>query len=265
MVGGRKPTSYGRVNHPGDIMKLQIMSDLHLEHHKDDGKSLIASLPERKDTTLILAGDITSLQSADYAREHLEALTEKYKRVLMVPGNHEFYGTNPVDAWNTLLIIGQQVQNLTVLTSNLPVEFEGKRFLGDTLWFKDNPTTQRWHKRQMNDFSVIKQFEPWVFHSCDQTIRDFEKHLKKDDILITHHLPSPRSVHPKWAADDLNRFFVCDIEQLIIDREPALAVHGHTHDKADYMIGPTRVLCNPMGYPRESTRGHFDEALIIEV
>jgi predicted NBD/HSP70 family sugar kinase len=28
-------------------------------------------------------------------------------------------------------------------------------------------------------------------------------------------------------------------------------VHGHTHSTHDYMIGNTRVLCNPRGYPRE--------------
>jgi hypothetical protein len=24
--------------------------------------------------------------------------------------------------------------------------------------------------------------------------------------------------------------------------------HGHTHDPFDYMIGSTRILCNPRGY-----------------
>ena len=28
-------------------------------------------------------------------------------------------------------------------------------------------------------------------------------------------------------------------------------VHGHIHSQQDYMIGDTRVVCNPRGYPDE--------------
>jgi hypothetical protein len=49
---------------------------------------------------------------------------------------------------------------------------------------------------------------------------------------------------------------------------------GHIHEKVDYTIGKTRVLCNPRGYqtvasgPYESYKGEdtsFDARLLVEV
>ena len=45
--------------------------------------------------------------------------------------------------------------------------------------------------------------------------------------------------------------------------KPVLWVHGHVHRKADYMIGSTRVICNPKGYPGENTG--FDAGLVVEI
>jgi hypothetical protein len=33
----------------------------------------------------------------------------------------------------------------------------------------------------------------------------------------------------------------------------------------DYSIGPTRVVCNPRGYPHEGSVNKFDNNYIIEV
>jgi hypothetical protein len=35
-----------------------------------------------------------------------------------------------------------------------------------------------------------------------------------------------------------------------------LWTHGHTHHKFDYMIGETRIVCNPRGY-----EGYEDSAI----
>jgi len=28
-------------------------------------------------------------------------------------------------------------------------------------------------------------------------------------------------------------------------------IHGHSHDRCDYLLGKTRVVANPLGYPNE--------------
>lgn len=247
-------------------MKLHIMSDLHLEHHRDQGASFIASLPERKDTILILAGDITTLQQDWYAEKHLSGLANKYKHTFYVPGNHEFYGSTPQHGWTNLALVAGRIPNFTALTAGLPVELDGKRFHGDTLWFPDDISTQRWHKRQLTDFSIIKQFEPWVYLQHEDTKRKFEQKIQEGDIVITHHMPHPGSIHPAYHGDDLNRFFLGDCSDIIAANKPALWVHGHTHEAFDYQAGGTRIVCNPHGYPREMKNGAgFNENLIIEL
>jgi hypothetical protein len=42
--------------------------------------------------------------------------------------------------------------------------------------------------------------------------------------------------------------------------EIVLWTHGHMHDPFDYMIGSTRVVCNPRGY-----LGHDPQADVFEL
>jgi predicted phosphodiesterase len=247
-------------------MRLQIMSDLHLEHHRDGGKSFIKSLPERLDTVLVLAGDITSLGIRDYAKAHLEPIAEKYKQVVYVPGNHEFYGTTPQEGWFNILSFQFEISNLKVLTSDQPFEFEGKRFIGDTLWFPFDHKNG-FYQGMMSDFSIIKRFQPWVYDQHEKTIRDFTKHMREGDIVVTHHMPHLRSVHEQYADSSINRFFVSDQSKLIADKKPSLWIHGHTHEPFDYVEGGTRIVANPLGYPREMKYSdeEFNEDFVIEV
>ena len=58
---------------------------------------------------------------------------------------------------------------------------------------------------------------------------------------------------PLWFRDSpwnssKASYFVCDMEYSIARTEPALWVHGHTHDSADYEFMGTRIVCNPYGY-----------------
>jgi hypothetical protein len=77
--------------------------------------------------------------------------------------------------------------------------------------------------------------------------------LPPTDVVITHHMPSALSVHEKYTDDALNLFFLCEMDDVILDLKPKLWIHGHTHVPFDYKLGDTRVLCNPKGYPRERT------------
>jgi predicted phosphodiesterase len=245
-------------------MRLQIMSDLHLEHHRDYGRSFIESLKPDPDVVLILAGDITSLKIRDFAKEHLEGFADKYRKVFYVPGNHEFYGTDPQTGWFNALSFQFEIPNFTVLSSDHPIEFEGKRFLGDTLWFPWDRTNDS-RERMLSDFSQIRQFKPWVYDQNDNIQRNFERHMQKGDVVITHHMPHVGSVHAQYKGDDLNRFFLCDMEPMILAKEPALWVHGHTHEAFDYTVASTRIVCNPLGYPRERKYTTFNDNLIVEV
>jgi len=88
--------------------------------------------------------------------------------------------------------------------------------------------------------------------------------------MLTHHLPHPRSIHPRFADDPLTPAFCSDLSDLVEGSRAALWVHGHTHTSCEYIAGNTRVACNPKGYGPQSPGGRieneqFDENLVIEI
>lgn len=47
----------------------------------------------------------------------------------------------------------------------------------------------------------------------------------------------------------MNGGYTSDLIDFILDRpQIKLWTHGHTHEQFDYMLGTTRVVCNPRGY-----------------
>lgn len=83
-------------------------------------------------------------------------------------------------------------------------------------------------------------------------------------ILVSHHLPHPRSIHRKYQGSPLNPSFASDLSRLM-GSPVALWIHGHTHESCDYFEGGTRVVCNPRGYGPFELNAAFDPILTIEV
>jgi predicted phosphodiesterase len=247
-------------------MKIQVLSDLHFEHHRDYGEALMLSLDFREADVVILAGDIVGFgSSALRAMERMKILCAKTGGIaLYIPGNHEYYGTSPAFVVHSLTLMEAQIKNLTVLRAGAVFELDGRRFLGDTLWFPDDPLNPV-YAPGMNDFSLIQGFVPWVYERHNACRAFLERELQAGDIVVTHHLPSPRLIAPQFVGDPLNRFFAADLTDLILERKPALWVCGHTHCSIDTRIGETRVLCNPYGYPSEGQHTRFDPRLIVEL
>jgi hypothetical protein len=50
----------------------------------------------------------------------------------------------------------------------------------------------------------------------------------------------------------MNGGYHSDLSEFILDHpQIKLWTHGHTHVPFDYMIGETRVVCNPRGYEND--------------
>ncbi len=69
-------------------------------------------------------------------------------------------------------------------------------------------------------------------------------------IVVGHHTPSHQSCHPRYKDDQImNGGYHNNYEEYIADHpQIVLWTHGHTHERYDYMIGETRIICNPRGY-----------------
>lgn len=90
-----------------------------------------------------------------------------------------------------------------------------------------------------------------------------EKKPEKQLVVITHHLPSFKSVAARYKNSALNPCFASQTDDLVMQLQPALWIHGHTHASVSYILGKTRVLCNPRGYGAENAS--FNPMMVVEV
>lgn len=246
-------------------MDAIVVSDLHFEFHRDGGRSLVESLSDAD--ICLCPGD---LSNAAGIWDALLLLLEKYVHVVFLFGNHEFYGSD-IDAvrkkmkgfQQRLPKMGNVYGKLHVL-DNSTCEIEGRRFVGTTLWFRKGFGFLKF-ERMMNDFSQIGKAHQRIYEENVIAIKFLEDTVQGADIVLTHHMPSEQSVHPKYEGSLLNQFFVCDMDWLIHDRQPKLWLHGHTHESCDYVIGTTQVLCNPFGYAAHEENPAFNSELIVEI
>ena len=248
---------------------MNILSDLHL--------SLGAlALPENDADAVILAGDLAR------PREALSWASGFAKPVLYVPGNHEFYGGSIAGTVDELKRLSAGT-NVRVLDSD-EVILQGVRFLGTTLWTdfmlfgagEKRAVAMQEAQRYMRDFSRIRAGEAPFTPEASAAL--FKKHAAwlgsklgerhaGPTVVITHHAPSPKSIHPRFADSLINACFVSDAERLIEGSRARLWIHGHTHDSFDYLVKGTRVLCNPRGYARNGVNENpqFDANLLVTV
>ena len=252
-------------------MKLNVLSDLHL--------SLGALDVPRNDADLvILAGDIARPADA------LAWACGIDKPVLYVPGNHEFYGGS-LDATLDQLKELSAATNVRTLDDEA-VTLDGVRFLGSTLWTDfllygrdGRDAAMREGQRFLRDFTRIRASDdpPMLFTPEDAAAR-FARHAQwlqaalnetfdGPTVVITHHAPSPASIHPRFAGSPLNACFVSNAEHLLDGDRVELWVHGHTHDSFDYTVNGTRVVCNARGYAKGGVNENpcFDANLCVDI
>lgn len=243
-------------------MKLRVLSDLHFEFHKDDGQSFADAQGDDGYDVLILAGDIaTESCLAKALRCFRRAAGNRY--VIYVPGNHEYYGSSPDKIEALLSECRANDPKLRILDNGI-FDLDGQRFIGSTLWFSHSGTVER-GDNLLNDFNYIEGFREWVGTKARKSSKFLNEMLMPGDVVITHHLPCPDSVHPSYVTSPLNKYFLHDVSPLVHAAGVKLWVHGHTHVSLDYYAGSTRVVCNPFGYARHEENYKFQEHLTVEV
>jgi predicted phosphodiesterase len=243
-------------------MKLHVLSDIHLETRRPSWKPFVGQIPRDLGEVLVLAGDILCIADAD-ADEMLAKLREKAAEVLFVLGNHEHYhgAFEQTRARAAALCAAAGIK----LLDGTAVVVGGRRFLGASLWFGRDPQIPA-HKAMMTDFELIADLEDAVYRQNERDRAFFDEQLLAGDVAISHHLPVWSSVPPRFREGPgaaLNCFFVSDCEATIHRRRPAVWIHGHTHSPTNHLVGETRIVCNPIGYPRERGGGRLDFALDV--
>jgi len=257
-------------------MKVRIESDLHLEWY-DKEPFCLDSSEDEQNTILILAGDICILSKIKKFEYFFNDVTTRFKHVLYVFGNHEFY-KGSVKLVNDY-ISQLSYPNLTVLNRSY-IDIENYRFLGSTMWSDYNnydELTAFIVRKRMNDFHCIRtgsygvpymrKFDPKdAFVEFNKTIEFFKKSYSTEhtNIVITHHAPSFKSIAEKFKNSSINHGYCSDLSEHILQYNPKLWIHGHIHESVSYEIGNTQIESNPKGYPGElKDTSYFTKVLEI--
>lgn len=261
------------------MTRIHVISDIHLEHNK----SYIHQQP--KCDLVIVAGDV---HPAGAYSTGIKWLKKTFTvPIVYISGNHEYYtyphDFNEVDDVIKVYINREAPGQIHYLQNDVHT-FRDIRIIGCTLWtnwdLNGNPKESMSYARYgMNDY----------FHSCytgrgnflqpedtlqehnmsiEFLIEELSKPWKGKTIVLTHHCPHPKSIHPKYTDDKLNPAFTSDLSNIIEKMEPDYWIHGHTHSSFDYMIGKTRIICNPLGYTSRLGKPEnpdFIEDLVINV
>ena len=250
----------------GCAMKLRILNDLHIEFEDFEPPAAAADV-------VILAGDIgVGLEGLHWAKARFPD-----RPVIYVPGNHEFYHH---DLSLIAELKAQAPGHIHVLNDD-HVVIDSVRFLGSTLWtdFALFGEGERFYAmktagRGMTDFSIIRnegrKFTPQDAARLHTASRGWlaSKLAESFDgrtVVVTHHAPSSRSVHPRYARDQLTPAFASSLEMMMDGERAALWVHGHMHDAFDYEICGTRVVCNPRGYAPRDLNPDFRPDFVMEI
>ena len=276
-------------------MKIQLLSDLHLEAHPH-----WMPTPAPGADLLVLAGDIgsyqhgsglTQMQDADFGLARFSPRHGWPTPVLFVPGNHE-YDAQDFDAAHARLRASCERLGLTWLERESTV-IDGVRFVGTTLWsdfdalapqtsgpasanalalqLKSRDKAFRAANYYLRKSETTRNGEPWLAPglreqalACQAWLRAaLETPFGGPTVAITHFAPSLMSADPRYGLTPGTAGFCNALDDLLPYAK--LWLHGHLHAPSRYVHRGCRVVANPLGYARKNEQVNFEPQNLIEI
>ena len=280
-------------------MKIQLLSDLHLEAHPH-----FTAQPTPGADVLVLAGDVgsyqngTQLTDADFGLARFSPLNGWPTPVIFVPGNHE-YDAQDFDAAHARLRATCARLGLIWLERETVV-LQGVRFVGTTLWtdfdalgpsaadvpvhkginHSVNVLAQQLKAREkafraanyyLSKTLTTRHGEPWLAEGlreqalqCQDWLRGvLATPFEGPTVVVTHFAPSLHSADPRYGRVPGTAGFCNALDALLPQAHTWL--HGHLHAPSDYMHHGCHVVANPLGYARKNEQAAFRPDLLIEI
>ncbi|MEO6624428.1 MAG: metallophosphoesterase [Burkholderiaceae bacterium] len=270
-------------------MKIQLLSDLHLEAHP-----AFQPQPAPGADVLVLAGDIGSYQcgsrltDTDFGLARFSPLSGWPTPVLYLPGNHEY---DALDFDETHARLRETCERLGLIWLEREiVQLGDVRFVGTTLWSDfdalgpavDDPKATVTQQLQARDKAY--RAANYYLRTTGST-RDGELFLAEQvrtlalecqawlehalstghagtTVAVTHFAPSLRSADPRYGLTPGTAGF-CNALDHLLERVP-LWLHGHLHAPSDYLHRGCRVVANPLGYAGKKEQVAFLPTMVID-
>jgi predicted phosphodiesterase len=259
------------------VVIIRPFSDLHV----DFSPFTIPPMPRDHDTVLVLAGDVCDGRRA---LDYVLMQADRFKSVVWVFGNHEFYGESFTRLVGKVRSMIPADSNISVL-DNASMTVDDIEIIGSTLWsdFDKGGSFSMWGARRgMNDFTSIRNGPPGVPYMRRFSPKDaLERHLEsrgfladaigtsknagRTPIVVTHHAPAPNHEHPDYRGSGVSGAYVSDMVDFVSRHRPAAWISGHTHYAMVESIGSTLMVSNPRGYMPKYGVDEFDPWLTVQI
>ena len=244
------------------MFRIQYVSDLHIERYE---KATFPLLVKPAARYLALAGDIG--KPGHFLFENfLQYVSHNWEKVFYVAGTTELSSSTS---------LYQSHRNLMTSTSRYPnihylhhswssaVTKEDVAIVGATLW----PCKEKYPRIRMDGATEAEVLGPPFTHRVQaHTKRMLEDQIqyrtarKQSICMITHHMPSPQLISPRFRHISNNRY-IANCEELM--GPPIKAwIYGKTHNVATGMVNGTFTAVNARGYPTEVVPGFSPSAFL---
>lgn len=250
-------------------MKIQILSDLHLEFFKTlrKAKEFLETLVCDCDM-VCLAGDITT---CNQAQDHLLLLSKvfKGKDIVYIPGNHEYYNSSKL---------------MTDITLRDNSKKCGIHFLENDYYVKDDCVIVgacSWHENyvkrssgHLNDFRLIEDLRKSPLSAVSwgnssylyfDSVMGMGQLRDKKVICMTHNAPLYQHTPLEYKGNELNIYFTNDWSGLIKKHDIKLWISGHLHGSVNFKKYGTQFIENSYGYVNHSENETFIKHLVVDV
>ena len=256
-------------------MKLQLLSDLHLEANPD-----FVPTPTLGADLLVLAGDVGSYQlrrdgtamgEADWG---LGRFAHWPVPVLFVPGNHEYDALDVDDAHGHLRKTCERL-GLIWLERETHV-LQGVRFVGTTLWSDYDALGEREKAFRAANHYLVKMagrrggrlFDARSMRElgieCQTWLRQaLAEPFNGPTVVVTHFAPTLHSADPRYGLTPGTAGFCNALDALLPQAD--LWLHGHLHCPTDVQVGRCRIVANPLGYAQKNEQDGFLPQQLIKV
>jgi len=251
-------------------MRIQYCSDLHLEFDQNSrylrNNPLIVS-----GDILILAGDIIPLHDEYLKDPFFSFISNNYKQVFWIPGNHEFYHKD-LEAFSKSYNI--KLRNNINIVNNICLLYEGIQFVFSTLWTYISLDKKKLIEQSVSDFDCItiknKKLRTEDYNLLNIDSLSFIKKSLIDKnsktIVVSHHLPSNLCNSSIHNNSPINDAFCIDLTEFIESCNANFWIYGHSHfNQKPLYLNNTVLLTNQLGYVISNEHGSFKHNAYISI
>lgn len=278
------------------MVKIQYISDLHLEHHKNNNVfSKINKLPDCENICVL--GDIGYPHSQIY-QDFMMYCSNNWKNVFWIMGNHCFYHKPKTDIKvmseieeyvkqicpknvyfmnNTVLYLNKDTNEVSTINNVIKCN-QLIKIIGSTLWSNVNDHTASklndyskiYYENVVNDFGIdmFRKLKPEMTRNLFESSRKFILNEIKEEInclIITHH-GTHSLCQGYYLGSLLESGYATEIPEIFESKNVIACIFGHTHSNVTLEVNGVKLLSNCYGYLGESKAiVKFNTKAVLEI